>query len=133
MRLVRWMKDVWFPPQRKQVNDVVDPWIDQFRDGLATLRRDGEQVGHIATSVGHYWNPLRQPWIWLVVRWGDGLKERAAEDHAPWTYVAEMRDGFIEWDGSPDAARNGRYDVEWLAPAIARAELDRLGIRPEDF
>ena len=36
-----------------------DPSIDQSRQGVFVLRRDGEVVGHVASVVSTYWSPSR--------------------------------------------------------------------------
>lgn len=113
------------------------PEWELFRDGLAALCRDGQIVGHVATSLGHVRTPLAprtpRPWVWLVVVWSDGTKEPSVEDYAPWTYVTEMRDGYVEWLSSDDRSRDGRYDIHWIPAEGAAAERERLGIRLSDF
>ncbi|MFB8229949.1 hypothetical protein [Cellulosimicrobium sp. NPDC055967] len=113
-----------------------EPDLDAFEDGLALLRRDGVTMGHVATSLGHFrglFTFTPHPWVWLVVVWDDGAKERAVEDYPPWTYVAEMRDGYLEWEGGRGSRRTGRYEIEWVDRDRATAERARLGIRREDF
>lgn len=101
------------------------------------ISQDGQRVGHVATSLAHFRTPFPpitpQPWVWLVVVWADGVKERAVEDDPPWSDVAEIRQGYFEWLGSSRADRAGRYEIEWVPPEQARAERERLGIRLEDF
>ena len=114
-----------------------DPSLDPFRDGLAALTADGAVMGHIATSVEQIWSlgsPFRRQWIVrLVVVWSDGTKEQAAHDWAPWTYVTEMKQGFIEWRSGRDSPRQRRYDVSFLSPTDGLAERERLGITAADF
>jgi hypothetical protein len=125
---------VKFWRRRPVVEPDVGPDFEPFRDGLMVLTQGGRPVGHVATSLGHFRAPFApltpQPWIWLVVLWADGVKERAVEAYPPWSYVAEIRQGYLEWLG---ASRAGRYQIEWVAPEHAHAERERLGIRPEDF
>lgn len=123
--------------RRRRPVPEFDPALDMFQDGLALLLQDGVRAGHVATSLGHFrglFSPFTpQPWVWLVVVWGDGVKERAVEDYPPWSYVAEMRAGYLEWEGGRGSRRNGRYEIEWVDRARAEAERARLGIRREDF
>lgn len=115
----------------------VGPELEPFRDGLAVLVRDGRPVGHAATSLGHFRTPFAprtpQPWVWLVVVWEDGTKEWSVEDYPPWSYVADMLDGYLDWQDGRDPQRFGRYEIEWVAPHLAHAERERLGIRAADF
>jgi len=42
-----------------------DASLDPFRDGVGALIRDGEVVGHVATTVSESWSPgtpLRRQW-----------------------------------------------------------------------
>ena len=112
-----------------------DPSIEPFRDGVGVLTRDGAVAGHVATAVSEFWSPgrprRRQWWVWMIVVWIDGMRERSTEDYPPWTYVAEMTNGYLRWEeGGP---RNGRYDFFWLPASEAVAQRSRLGIKPEDF
>jgi len=88
-------------------------------------------MGHVASVVGTFWSPSRplsrQWWVWFVVVWSDGSRERSFEDYPPWTTVREMQDGFFEWiDGV-------RYEIEWLPETERQRVRDELGLRPEDF
>lgn len=65
--------------------------------------------------------------------WSDGTKEPAVEDYPPWTYVTEMRGGYIEWVSQGDPSRDGRYDIQWIPAELAAAERERLGICLSDF
>ncbi|HKE65571.1 MAG TPA: hypothetical protein VKB59_13120 [Micromonosporaceae bacterium] len=108
-----------------------DPGLDPFRDGIAVLRRDGVVDGHIASTVGTFWSPSRplcwQWWVWFVVVWSDGRRERSFEDYPPWTTVREMQSGFFEWtDGD-------RYDIEWLAEPDRQRVRDELALRADEF
>ena len=90
-----------------------DPGLDAFDRGCLVLRRDGETVGHVATTLGTFWSPGRartvQQWVWLVVVWADGKKERAVEDYPPWTYVREIWDGKFIWPYPGLAAASTRW------------------------
>ncbi|GAA1960261.1 hypothetical protein GCM10009798_19820 [Nocardioides panacihumi] len=111
--------------------------IARFDRGCLVLRRDGQVMGHVATSLGHFRslaNPLRkQPWVWLVVVWSDGRRERSVEDYPPWTYVREMHAGKFVWLGAPDVGRDGEYDVEFLPEAERDRMWAELGITATDF
>lgn len=109
--------------------------MEPFRGGAGVLTRDGQVAGHVATTLCEFWSPgsplRRQWWVWLIVVWADGMRERSTEDYPPWTYVAEMKQGFFEWaDGG---SRDGRYDFVWLSPDDAQAMRGQLDIKPENF
>jgi hypothetical protein len=113
-----------------------DPGIEPFRDGVGVLTRNGELAGHVATSVSEFWSPSRlrrRQWcVWLIVVWADGVRERSTEDYPPWTYVAEMRNGYFAWE--EDGPREGRrYDFAWLPATEAHEQRERLGITAADF
>jgi len=125
---------IW--PWRAAEPPAVEPDMEQFHDGLAVLR-DGRPAGHVATSLGHFTTPFAprtpKPWVWLVVVWTDGTKEPSVEDYPPWSYVAEMREGFLDWHDGHDRERWGCYEVQWVTHELALAERERLGIRLRDF
>lgn len=113
-----------------------DSSLDVFRGGVATLRRDGQVAGHVATSVRTFWAPFslsrrRQWWVWYIVVWANGDREPPDEDYPPWIVVREMQSGTFSWDG-PDEHR-GHYVVDWLPEEARREVLAGLRIRPEDF
>lgn len=107
-----------------------DPSLTKFNDGLAILNNQGEVAGHIATSVGKFWSPFspfsRQWWVWSVIVWKDGTKERALEDYPPWSYVKEMQGGKLSWNDKT-------FSIEWLPPEKAKLKKKELDIKPEDF
>jgi len=107
-----------------------DPSLEPFQDGLARITKNGKQVGYIATVLSKFWSPFsplsRHWWVWSVIIWSDGSKERRIEDYAPWSYVNEMKNGQLEWD-------NTIYEVEWVpSNEVARLRKE-LNIQPEDF
>ncbi|HTW14875.1 MAG TPA: hypothetical protein VMF51_07090 [Nocardioides sp.] len=109
--------------------------LDAFDRGCWVLRRNGEIAGHVATTLSSFWSPGRpltaQQWVWYVVVWADGARERAQEDYPPWNAVAELRSGVFAWgDGGP---RSGRYDAERLPAPDADAQWISLGLTVEDF
>jgi hypothetical protein len=112
-----------------------DPELSRFDRGCLALRREGAIVGHVATTLGTFWSPGRartvQQWVWLVVVWADGEKERAQEDYPPWTYVREISDGEFVWPYP--GPRGGAYTVEWLADEEREAKWAELGITLDDF
>ncbi|MEE6296638.1 hypothetical protein [Georgenia wangjunii] len=71
--------------------------------------------------------------MWIVVVWADGVKEPSVEDHPPWTYVSEMRDGYLDWQDGANRERTGRYEIQWVPAELAQAERERLGIHLNDF
>ncbi len=114
---------------------VPDPAIERFADGMGVLSVGGQPVGHVATHVSEFWSPSRafrrQWWVWYIVVWSDGTRERSEEDYPPWTAVTEMRSGHLDIM-SPNP-RAGRYDFVWLEPEEAASERARLGITADDF
>ena len=110
--------------------------FEQFRNGLAVMRRDGKIAGHVATSLGSFrsiFTPRRRPWVWFVIVWIDGEKERSFEDYPPWSYIKEMREGYMDWVPGRPSDRAGRYEIEWTPPDETVRERDRLGVGAEDF
>ena len=112
-----------------------DERLAPFDRGCLVLRRDGRIAGHVVTTLGTFWSPGRpltvQQWVWLVVVWADGQKERAEEDYPPWTYVREIWDGVFVWPGP--APRGGEYTAEWLPDDERAATWDELGVTLDDF
>jgi len=126
---------IW--PWRAAEAPPVEPEMEPFHDGLAVLLRDGRPAGHVATSLGHLTTPLAprtpRPWVWLVVVWADGTKEPSVEDYPPWSYVADMRGGFLDWEDGRNRERWGRYEIRWVTRELALAQRERLGVQPRDF
>ncbi len=124
--------------RRRTVQELAaDHGLQQFDRGIAVLLREGQVVGHVATVVDYFRTTLeaevREPWVWLLVRWDDGTTDPVTEDYAPWRYVTEMQRDRLTWDG-PDAGRPGVYELVWAADAAeAAAEWERLGISRDDF
>ena len=90
----------------------------------------------MATHVTTFWAPLsfsfqRQWWVWYIVVWANGERERSEEDYPPWSVVAEMQSGVFTWDW--DDLHQGQYTVEWLPENEREAVLADLGIAPDDF
>lgn len=112
-----------------------DPALEVFDEGVGVLSRNGEIAGHVATIRSWFWSPFsplrRQWWVWYIVVWADGSRERSTEDYPPWSAVKEMQDGYLEWI-STDAHR-GRYDFHWLDGHAAGLVRERLKISAEDF
>jgi hypothetical protein len=110
-----------------------DLTLDSFRDGIGELMRGGEVVGHLAASVGTFRTPFSprkgQWWVWLVAVWPDGTRERSLEDYPPWSYVDEMKRGFIQCDEWV-AERRGRYEFQWLSTVDAARIRSELNISP---
>ena len=113
-----------------------DPMLEPLRGGVAELLRDREVAGHVATQVTTFWAPFtfslrRRWWVWYVVVWSDGQRERPEEDYPPWNVVRDMAAGRFVWDEND--SHRGEYSVEWLDDEDRQPTLDRLGIRPDDF
>jgi hypothetical protein len=110
---------------------ITSPDILMFDDGLAVMIRDGKQVGHIATSLSKFWSPFRplslQWWVWFIIVWEDGTKERSVEEYEPWCYVNEMRDGKITWEDDVT------YSLEWVPKDKVQSLYKKLNIKSEDF
>ncbi len=77
--------------------------------------------------------PLRpQWWIWFLVVWADGQRERPVEDYPPhWLTVDELERGQFKWSSADGVVRE--LDAELLG-SEASAEIWReLGITAKDF
>lgn len=113
---------------------IPDATLDPFDGGVGVLTSGGEVVGHVATTLSRMWSPsspLRwQWWVWYIVVWADGTRERSAEDYPPFLAVNEMKSGCLELVAT---SHDGRYDFAWLSPDDAAATRDRLGIADRDF
>jgi hypothetical protein len=111
-----------------------DPALDVFDRGCLVLRRDGDVVGHVATSLGTFWSPARpltiQQQVWLVLVWADGEREPIIEDYPPWSVVAEINDGVFTWDDGP---HSGTYSAAWLPEGQREAKWTELGLSSADF
>jgi hypothetical protein len=113
-----------------------DPSLEPFDGGIGVLSRGGVRAGHVATVRGQYHGLFGRQWkwwIWYLVVWEDGTRERPQEDYEPFLAVQELRAGYLDVDFSSAASRSGRYDVVWLTPDEAAATRERLGIRDSDF
>lgn len=112
-----------------------DPALDVFDRGCLVLRRDGRVAGHIATTLSSFWSPSRpftkQDWVWLVVVWSNGDRERPLEDYPPWTVVDEIRKGAFTWDEGD--AHRGQYSAEWLPDGERQEQWAALGIDRESL
>jgi hypothetical protein len=113
-----------------------DPRLDPFRDGIAVLRRDGKVAGHVAATIMTFWAPFslslrRKWWVWFIVVWANGDRERPEEDYPPWTVVTEILSGTFSWD--LDDVHRGQYEVEWLSEIEREAVRADLRIAYDDF
>lgn len=112
-----------------------DPDIEQFRDGLVSLHRDGQHAGYVATHVSTFTTlPFfrqKQWWVWLIVAFNDGSRHDMIEDYPPWTYVREMLNGHFDWADS--IIDDGPFTIEWLPPDEAKRLRAELNIKPEHF
>ena len=105
-----------------------------FDRGLAELSdANGMVVGHIATTVEPARNLFfrRIHLVWLLITWTNGKRERIIEDYEPWTYVAQLQDGWLLWDDLWDDevdAPATRYEARWLAGDERDEAWRRYGI-----
>ncbi len=112
-----------------------DPSLDPFDGGVGTLSRDGVVVGHVATLLTKFMTVFTtrwQHWVWYLVVWDDGTRERSTEDYPPFLAVTEMKSGYLDVL-SPTPSRAGHYDFAWLPPDEALAVKERLNITDRDF
>jgi hypothetical protein len=113
---------------------VHDPALDIFDRGIAVLRRDDQVAGHVATTLSSMWSPSRplsrQDWVWLLIVWADGDRERPVEDYPPWSIVREIQAGRLTWE---DGDHAGVYRVEWVPGDEREAAWRELGISLDDF
>ena len=80
--------------------------------------------------VTAYWGPFRRHWwVWFVVVWANGDRERPFEDFEPWTAVREIQ--AFSWDEG--VSHRGEYTADWLPEDERRAVWSDLGLTPEDF
>jgi hypothetical protein len=111
-----------------------DPSLDIFDQGIAVLRRGDEIAGYVVTKLSTMWAPsppfTRQDWVWLVIVWANGTRERPIEDYPPWTIVNEIQGGILSW-GEGD--HQGTYDVEWVPDSQRQEVRAVLGISRDDF
>jgi hypothetical protein len=112
-----------------------DPRLEAFDRSCFVLRRDGEVAGHVATTLSTFWSPGRpltvQQWVWFVVVWADGQKQRSVEDYAPWTHVRDVWEGRFVW---PDPGpHGGEYAVERVPAAEREIRWAALGVTLDDF
>ena len=107
-----------------------EPDLTPFFDGVAEIKLNGQVVGHIATSVSKFWSPFNPLslnwWVWSAIVWADGKKEQGLEDYSPWSYVADMKNGKLNWQDTT-------YDIQWLSSSQAKDKYKQLKLTPEDF
>ena len=114
-----------------QKNRGADPALDAYRDAVASLHLDGAHVGYLATTVEPMRAGLllrRQERVWLLLTRLDGSRDPIQEDYAPWTSIAELREGHIHWV-SPQGVAD--YEVRWLNGDERRQVWSRYGILDE--
>lgn len=105
-----------------------EPWLDEYRDAIASLHVDGAHVAYLATKV----EPMRAGLllrravrVWFLLTRLDGSREPIQEDYDPWVYIPELGEGGITW-----ASQGGDvdYDVTWLQGDERRDAWVRYGI-----
>jgi hypothetical protein len=112
-----------------------DSALDVFDQGCLVLRRNGQKAGHVATALSTFWSPGRpftmQDWVWFIVVWSNGERERSFEDYPPWTFVNEIQNGVFVWhDGN---SHSGEYSAEWLPDSERQEKWAELGVTLSDF
>lgn len=127
--------------------DSYEPDLSQYHGGVGVLSIDGNVAGHLAAQVSKIMFPSRSPWLWFIVVWPDGRKERSFDDYGPaWVTARELDAGYLEYY-TPSTIRKSRifkiryeqtgirqrYDFEWLGPAAAATKWEELGLSTEDF
>jgi hypothetical protein len=121
---------------RSMLPPVPDAAFELFDGGVGVLSRDGVRAGHVATVLGKYHGLFDRQWkwwIWYIVVWEDGTRERSQEDYEPYLALQEIQSGYLEVDVAAERSRTGRYDFEWLPREEAQATSARLGIQDSDF
>jgi hypothetical protein len=120
-----------------------------YDHGVGTLSVDGELKGYLASVVLTMSFPRGQPWVWFVIVWVDGVKERSFETYGPgWWTQRELDAGFLDHYGPTVrwerrflgrrfvGDRPGlptRYDFAWLPAEAAAMKWDELGLVDADF
>lgn len=115
---------------------VPDAAFEPFDGGVGVLSRDGVRAGHVAFVRGTYHGLLDRQWkwwIWYIVIWEDGTRERSQEDYEPYLAVQEIQAGYLDVDAPANKSMYGRYDFVWLPREEAEATRARLGIQDSDF
>jgi hypothetical protein len=123
-------------PMRSMSPPVPDVAFDPFDGGVGVLSRDGVRTGHVATVLGKYHGLFDRQWrwwIWYIVVWEDGTRERSQEDYEPYLAMQEIRAGYLHVDVASEKSRAGRHDFLWLPREAWQATRTRLGIRDSDF
>jgi hypothetical protein len=126
-----------------------DPKLRAYDHGVGVLSIDGHIRGHLASVVLTMSFPPGRPWVWSVIVWGDGAKERSFEDYGPgWCTVRELDAGFLDHHGpsvtqerrflglrfvSERPGPPTRYDFAWLPAEEAAKKWRELGLVDADF
>ncbi|WP_434161416.1 hypothetical protein [Clavibacter michiganensis] len=121
---------------RSMLPPVPDAAFEPFDDGVGVLSRDGVRAGHVAFVRGTYHGLFDRQWkwwIWYIVIWEDGTRERSQEDYEPYLAVQEIQAGYLDVDSPANKSMYGRYDFVWLPREEAEATRARLGIQDSDF
>lgn len=109
-------------------NPRTEPWLDEYRDAVASLHVDGALVAFLATKVESMRAGLllrRAARVWLLLTWLDGSRDPIQEDYAPWFYIPGLKEGGISW-ASPGG--DVAYEVRWLESDERRDTWGRYGI-----
>lgn len=109
-------------------NPWTGPWLEEYRDAVASLHEDSAHVAYLATKVESMRAGLllrRQGRVWLLLTRLDGSYDPIQEDYAPWFYISELRQGRITWASS---GGDVEYEVRWLEGEQRRDAWGRYGI-----
>lgn len=133
----------------ERVYELPDPKLRAYDHGVGILSVGGQTKGYLATVVLTMSFPRGQPWVWSVIVWADGAKERSFEDYGPgWCTVRELDAGFLDHYG-PTVTRERRllglrfvsqrpgpptrYDFARLPADEAAKKWGELGLVDADF
>lgn len=84
-----------------------DSTLASYGHGLGALKVGGVLTGYLASIVAE--TESREPWLWFVVVWNTGAKEKPFEDHGPlWLTVRELDAGYFDHFG-PSTTSEGRF------------------------
>jgi len=147
-RIWSWLREL-FSDQMPPDYELLDPSLSAYDHGLGELRVEGVLKGYLASVRLEMVFPARQWWVWFVVVWADGRRERPLEDYGPkWLIVRELDAGYFDHFGpttmTPRPSRFfARFDVQggepqvygfaWLPAGEAAAKWQELGLNDDDF
>jgi hypothetical protein len=126
-----------------------DPKLRAYDHGVGILSVDGDIKGYLASVLWTMSFPRGQPWVWSIIVWADGRKERSFEDYGPeWYNLRELDAGFLQHYGptvtqerrllglrfvSQIPGPPTRYDFVRLPADEAAKKWNELGLVDADF